>query len=119
MKSSFVKTKKVTPALIEQRTRLLTAVVSARQEEVQNSYLSPDSASSRHPPFIPFSIGRTRSLLEDEASSDKAVEDAHIGDSGVVEATASSLPIVLPWKGPSRLASIVESDEEDEQTFSP
>lgn len=114
MSTSFAASKIVPQALYEQRTRLLTAVISARISGAQADCLSPDSATDLHHAFIPFSLGQTRPLGEaDDSRSVKAVETASFADWESVEvATAASLPTVLPWPGPSRLASIVESDEE-------
>jgi hypothetical protein len=53
-------------------------------------------------------------LPDDDAGSDTAVEDQSIDVPTELHTLAASCPVVLPWRGPSRLATVVESDEEDE-----
>ena len=102
--------------------RLLTAVVSAKESGRQRHYWGEQGAWSLSPPGVADtmssmvwrSVSTGDRLPDDDAVSDTAVEDQTIDVPAELHTLAASCPVILPWRGPSRLATVVESDEEDE-----
>ena len=102
--------------------RLLTAVISAKEHGRHRHYRSEQGPWSLFPPnagdnmssMVWRSVTTGDRLSDDDAGSDTAVEDQSIDVPAEMHALAASCPVVLPWRGPSRLATVVESDEEGE-----
>lgn len=105
MKSSFTNGTTQPRALVEQRRALLTAVVAARErrDKPSHDYTSWHSFSANV-------SSSSSSSSDSDSGSDAAVEDEAV----VVNRSVGHIPAPsLPWRGSPRLATVVESDEED------